>query len=162
MAGGACARTPCEVFNTANRSHRAQAWARLHCWLAPLPQVYCRMSAPSPVPDPNAPLPEGSDRAQQPVTSDILNVLYSKLLDEYWGDALTPDDRAKMTWARIPHFFQSPYYVYQYATGIAGAPRPLRPGRQRLALHVRRPPASPASRRVGSRARIETGSTWLP
>ena len=55
----------------------------------------------------------------QPVTSDILNVLYSKLLDEYWGDALTPDDRAKMTWARIPHFFQSPYYVYQYATCFA-------------------------------------------
>jgi len=55
----------------------------------------------------------------QPVTSDILNALYSKLLDEYWGDALTPDARAQMTWARIPHFFQSPYYVYQYATCFA-------------------------------------------
>jgi oligoendopeptidase F len=55
----------------------------------------------------------------QPVTSDILNALYAKLLEEYWGDALTPDERAKMTWARIPHFFQSPYYVYQYATCFA-------------------------------------------
>jgi oligoendopeptidase F len=55
----------------------------------------------------------------QPVTSDILNALYAKLLDEYWGEALTPDDRAKLTWARIPHFFQSPYYVYQYATCFA-------------------------------------------
>jgi oligoendopeptidase F len=55
----------------------------------------------------------------QPVTSDILNALYAKLLDEYWGDALAPDERAKMTWARIPHFFQSPYYVYQYATCFA-------------------------------------------
>jgi oligoendopeptidase F len=55
----------------------------------------------------------------QPVTSDILNALYAKLLDEYWGDALTPDERAKITWARIPHFFQSPYYVYQYATCFA-------------------------------------------
>ena len=55
----------------------------------------------------------------QPVTSDILNALYAKLLDEYWGDALSPDDRAKLTWARIPHFFQSPYYVYQYATCFA-------------------------------------------
>ena len=55
----------------------------------------------------------------QPVTSDILNALYSKLLDEYWGDALSPDARAQMTWARIPHFFQSPYYVYQYATCFA-------------------------------------------
>jgi oligoendopeptidase F len=55
----------------------------------------------------------------QPVTSDILNTLYAKLLEEYWGDALTPDERAKLTWARIPHFFQSPYYVYQYATCFA-------------------------------------------
>jgi oligoendopeptidase F len=55
----------------------------------------------------------------QPVTSDILNDLYARLLDEYWGDALTPDARAKMTWARISHFFQSPYYVYQYATCFA-------------------------------------------
>jgi oligoendopeptidase F len=55
----------------------------------------------------------------QPVTSDILNALYRKLLEEYWGDALTPDERAQMTWARIPHFFQSPYYVYQYATCFA-------------------------------------------
>ena len=55
----------------------------------------------------------------QPVTSDILNELYAKLLDEYWGDALAPDERARMTWARIPHFFQSPFYVYQYATCFA-------------------------------------------
>jgi len=57
----------------------------------------------------------------QPVTSDILNSLYAKLLDEYWGDALTRDERAKLTWARIPHFFQSPYYVYQYATCFASS-----------------------------------------
>jgi oligoendopeptidase F len=55
----------------------------------------------------------------QPVTSDILSALYERLLDEYWGDALTRDARAKLTWARIPHFFQSPYYVYQYATCFA-------------------------------------------
>ena len=36
-----------------------------------------------------------------------------------WGDVLTKDARAKTTWARIPHIFQSPYYVYQYATCFA-------------------------------------------
>jgi oligoendopeptidase F len=55
----------------------------------------------------------------QPVTSDVLNGIYAKLLEEYWGDALSPDPKAQWTWARIPHFFQSPYYVYQYATCFA-------------------------------------------
>ena len=26
-----------------------------------------------------------------------------------------------MTWARIPHFFSTPYYVYQYATCFASS-----------------------------------------
>ena len=55
----------------------------------------------------------------QPITSEVLSGIYSKLLGEYWGDALSPDARAQNTWARIPHFFQSPYYVYQYATCFA-------------------------------------------
>jgi oligoendopeptidase F len=55
----------------------------------------------------------------QPITSETLSGIYSKLLTEYWGDALSPDQRAQHTWARIPHFFQSPYYVYQYATCFA-------------------------------------------
>ena len=49
----------------------------------------------------------------------MLSDIYARLLDEYWGDALSPTTRAQMTWARIPHFFQSPYYVYQYATCFA-------------------------------------------
>ena len=28
-----------------------------------------------------------------------------------------------MTWARIPHFFNAPYYVYQYATCFASTAR---------------------------------------
>jgi oligoendopeptidase F len=55
----------------------------------------------------------------QPITSETLSGIYSRLLGEYWGDALSPDQRAQHTWARIPHFFQSPYYVYQYATCFA-------------------------------------------
>ncbi len=55
----------------------------------------------------------------QPVTSEVLSGVYDRLLKEYWGDALTHDERSKHTWARIPHFFQSPYYVYQYATCFA-------------------------------------------
>lgn len=59
----------------------------------------------------------------EPVTADTLNDLYGRLLGEYWGDALAAEDRARTTWARIPHFFQSPYYVYQYATCYASTAR---------------------------------------
>jgi oligoendopeptidase F len=60
---------------------------------------------------------------EQPITAESLNALYARLLDEYWGDVLAPDPRARTTWARIPHLFQSPYYVYQYATCFASTAR---------------------------------------
>ncbi|MDH4064063.1 MAG: oligoendopeptidase F [Acidobacteriota bacterium] len=59
----------------------------------------------------------------QPVTSESLAELYARLLHEYWGDLLGADARARTTWARIPHLFQSPYYVYQYATCFASTAR---------------------------------------
>ncbi|MEO8922193.1 MAG: oligoendopeptidase F [Caldimonas sp.] len=59
----------------------------------------------------------------QPLTTDVLNTLYAGLLKEYWGDALTVDDFYMFTWARIPHFFNTPYYVYQYATCFASSAR---------------------------------------
>lgn len=57
----------------------------------------------------------------QPVTTDVLNRLYAGLLKEYYGDAITIDDFYKWTWARIPHFYNTPYYVYQYATCFASS-----------------------------------------
>jgi oligoendopeptidase F len=57
----------------------------------------------------------------QPLTTEVLNDLYAGLLKEYWGSALTVDDFYKYTWARIPHFFNTPYYVYQYATCFASS-----------------------------------------
>lgn len=59
----------------------------------------------------------------RPITSETLSGIYGRLLGEYWGEALSPDTRAQHTWARIPHFFQSPYYVYQYATCFASTAR---------------------------------------
>ncbi len=57
----------------------------------------------------------------QPITAEVLNGIYTKLLQDYYGDAITMDDLYKYTWARIPHFFNSPYYVYQYATCFASS-----------------------------------------
>ncbi len=57
----------------------------------------------------------------QPVTAAALNGIYLKLLKDYYGDAVTVDDLYKYTWTRIPHFYNTPYYVYQYATCFASS-----------------------------------------
>lgn len=57
----------------------------------------------------------------KPITADILNEMYVGLLKDYYGDALDIDPLGGVTWARIPHFFNSPYYVYQYSTCFASA-----------------------------------------
>jgi oligoendopeptidase F len=59
----------------------------------------------------------------QPITSEILTEMYTTLLKDYYGDALDLNPLTGITWARIPHFFNSPYYVYQYATCFASAAR---------------------------------------
>lgn len=55
------------------------------------------------------------------VTTEALSNIYLGLLKDYYGDAVTVDDFYKFTWARIPHFYNSPYYVYQYATCFASS-----------------------------------------
>ena len=57
----------------------------------------------------------------EPLTTDVLNELYLRVQKDYWGDAMAVDDFYKWTWARISHFFNSPYYVYQYATCFASS-----------------------------------------
>jgi len=57
----------------------------------------------------------------RPVTADALGDMYFGLLQTYHGDAVTLDDASRVTWARIPHFFSTPYYVYQYATCFASS-----------------------------------------
>jgi oligoendopeptidase F len=59
----------------------------------------------------------------EPITGEILSELYLSLLKEYYGDAVDIDPLAAVTWARIPHFYNTPYYVYQYATCFASAAR---------------------------------------
>jgi oligoendopeptidase F len=61
--------------------------------------------------------------SDQPITSDILTGVYRALLADYYGDALDMNDLTGITWSRIPHFYSSPYYVYQYATCFASAAR---------------------------------------
>ena len=57
----------------------------------------------------------------RPVTADGLGEIYFNLLKTYYGDALDYDELSRVTWARIPHFYSTPYYVYQYATCFASS-----------------------------------------
>ena len=57
----------------------------------------------------------------QPITPDSLSNIYSGLLDTYYGDAVAKDELYRYTWTRIPHFYNSPYYVYKYATCFASS-----------------------------------------
>ncbi|MSU22712.1 MAG: oligoendopeptidase F [Opitutus sp.] len=57
----------------------------------------------------------------QPITAAVLSGIYAKLLKDYYGDAATIDELYQYTWTRIPHFFNTPYYVYQYATCFASS-----------------------------------------
>jgi oligoendopeptidase F len=57
----------------------------------------------------------------KPITAEVLGDMYFALLQAYHGDALHYDEQSRLTWARIPHFFQTPYYVYQYATCFASS-----------------------------------------
>jgi oligoendopeptidase F len=57
----------------------------------------------------------------KPVTAEVLSDIYIALLKSYHGDSIDYDDESRVTWARIPHFFSTPYYVYQYATCFASS-----------------------------------------
>ena len=57
----------------------------------------------------------------EPLTADVFSELYDGLLKEYYGDAIVRDPLYRYTWTRIPHFYNSPYYVFQYATCFASS-----------------------------------------
>jgi len=57
----------------------------------------------------------------KPITAEALADIYFGLLKAYHGDALDYDELSRVTWARIPHFYSTPYYVYQYATCFASS-----------------------------------------
>ena len=77
----------------------------------------------------------------QPITAEILGDLYGQLLKDYYGDALDDEPLARLTWARVPHFYSTPYYVYQYATCFASAAR--------LADRILQGPAASRAEAVG-------------
>ena len=54
------------------------------------------------------------------LTAEVLCAKYHELNVEYFGPDMCVDAEIDYEWARIPHFY-TPFYVYQYATGISAA-----------------------------------------
>ncbi len=57
----------------------------------------------------------------EPITADALRAIYDRLLTDYFGEAIEGDSLYQSYWTRIGHFFESPYYVYKYATSFASS-----------------------------------------
>ena len=58
--------------------------------------------------------------AGQAVTATLLNRCKGEILEEFWGDAVTIDDGARMTWMRQPHYYMG-LYPYTYSVGLVAA-----------------------------------------
>ena len=58
--------------------------------------------------------------AGEALTAGELNRIYYDLNVKYFWPDMTVDQEIRLEWARIPHFY-TPFYVYQYATGISAA-----------------------------------------
>lgn len=58
---------------------------------------------------------EGGDA----LVPEVLSDLYGELFEAY-NPGVEIDDSVRITWARIPHFYNA-FYVYQYATGMSSA-----------------------------------------
>lgn len=55
-----------------------------------------------------------------PITLELLRSEYRKLLEQYFGEAVSFAEESDLEGLRIPHFY-SPFYVYKYATGLSAS-----------------------------------------
>lgn len=55
-----------------------------------------------------------------PLTVDVLRGEYRKLLEKYFGPAMTFEAESDLEGLRIPHFYNA-FYVYKYATGVSAS-----------------------------------------
>jgi len=58
--------------------------------------------------------------AGEPLNAEVLQEIYHKLNEDYYGPDIYIDSLIDYEWARIPHFYSS-FYVYKYATGFSSA-----------------------------------------
>ncbi|MGQ1911281.1 oligoendopeptidase F [Marinifilum sp. RC60d5] len=57
----------------------------------------------------------------RPVNAEVLTKIWGDIADKYYGNATEKTKYSNYPWTRIPHFYNSPFYVYQYATCFASS-----------------------------------------
>ncbi|MCB9498867.1 MAG: oligoendopeptidase F [Bacillales bacterium] len=57
----------------------------------------------------------------EPITEESLSSIMIGLYKKYYGLDINKEKVKKYVWAYIPHFYNSPYYVYQYATSFSAS-----------------------------------------
>jgi oligoendopeptidase F len=57
--------------------------------------------------------------AGQPITADLLCRTQEDILRAFWGDSLTIDEGARLTWMRQSHYYMDTLYSYTYSGGIS-------------------------------------------
>ncbi|AST92421.1 MULTISPECIES: oligoendopeptidase F [Sutcliffiella] len=53
--------------------------------------------------------------------ADKIKEIYLNIVNKHFGKVMDIDDKIAMEWARVPHFFHSSFYTYQYATSFAAS-----------------------------------------
>lgn len=59
--------------------------------------------------------------ANKAITYEALSAIMVDLYQKYYGIDIKEEKYKEYVWAYIPHFFHSPFYVYQYATSFAAS-----------------------------------------
>jgi len=57
----------------------------------------------------------------EPITYETLSQIMVDLYKEFYDIDITEEDGKEYVWAYIPHLFNTPFYVYQYATSFAAS-----------------------------------------
>ncbi|RFU64499.1 oligoendopeptidase F [Peribacillus saganii] len=61
------------------------------------------------------------DQKGESVNAAALKNIYGGINKKYYGKVMVADEEIAMEWARIPHFYNYKFYVYQYATSFAAS-----------------------------------------
>ena len=61
------------------------------------------------------------EQAGESLNAEAIKKIYLDINKKYYGKDMVSDEEISMEWARVSHFFNYKYYVYQYATSFAAS-----------------------------------------